>query len=141
MEMKEDKEGGRSGKKITEKMNKVEKTPMKRRQPDGRGKKTPISLRKVGRSTLVNSRTRKVSVAGVGERGKMAEGLRLGLAIANNKVGNNTKKLIEKLENARGESKWVVEDASPPHRLAILIRGLIQFVSRTSQTTCGLSSV
>ena len=55
MEMKEDKEGGRSAKKIIEKMNKVEKTPMKRRQPDGRGKKTPISLRKAGRSTLVSS--------------------------------------------------------------------------------------
>ena len=41
------------------------------------------------------------------------------MAIANHKVGNKMKKLIEKLENARGESKWVVEDASPPHRMQV----------------------
>ena len=46
---------------------------MKRIKNNGRGKMTPIRLRKVERSTLSNSKSKKVSVAGAGERGKMVE--------------------------------------------------------------------
>ena len=69
---------------------------------------TPTSVRKAARSFIMSSMTQKVSVGDVGARGKLDGGLRLGLAIANHKIGNETNKLVEKLENEEGDKSWVV---------------------------------
>jgi hypothetical protein len=67
---------------------------MKRRKPDGREKMTPISWRKTERKVSSTSKSREVSAAHAGERGKMIEGLQLRFAIANNKIGKSTKKIL-----------------------------------------------
>ena len=82
---------------------KVEKKtpPMKKtRNPEGKEKMTPISLKKIGRKI---SKARKVSAARVGESGKLMEGLRLSF-----KIGKNKKILVEKLENLTGDRKPLI---------------------------------
>ena len=44
----------------------------------------------------------------------MLEGLRLGFGVASKKIGRNTEKMIENLENCKGDRKLLIEVASPP---------------------------
>ena len=100
-------------------MFEMKKTPV-RRKKSMEEKMTPQSLRKIKeRSTSSTMKNRKyhAALAGVGERGKMLEGLRLGFATANKKkIGRSTSNIIKKLESCNGGQGLLVEVASPPQK-------------------------
>ena len=74
-----------------------------------------MCARKIERSSLA----RKVYGVGERERGKMVEGLRLGLASASIKNGKNNTTNLENLAKLNGKKKLLVEETSPPQHTQV----------------------